>query len=320
MQPRRQNSPPPDLRRFGFTLTELLVVITVIAILVSLSIPAAQQAREAARRTQCRSNLRQIGLAAHQFAEVTGAFPASGRTISSRLNPAGAFIGWRAELLPYLEQSALHTRYDFDRHWWHDTNTTAGQAVLPIFLCPSTPDQPAITAVVAKPPRPQLNFTRPLARADYEAVMGIRPHFDPQQYDRQERTRSVMHRNSSVRFADITDGTSQTIMVTECAARPVIYRRRRSTTARSDQGNGWIDSESAFSLDGASRDGIRQGIDADNATGMNATNENEPYSFHPGGCLFLFADGHVSWLSEDTDLQVLAGLITRAGEETIPSF
>ena len=85
-----------------------------------------------------------------------------------------------------------------------------------------------------------------------------------------------------------------------------------------DQGFGWIDSESAFSLDAATTDGGSQGLGPLQANGgMNATNENEPYSFHLGGPMFLFADGHVSFLSESILLELLAGLVTKSGGELV---
>ena len=127
----------------------------------------------------------------------------------------------------------------------------------------------------------------------------------------------MLYRNSKTKFGDITDGTSNTIMITECAARPTVYHRRTMRPDLSnDQGFGWIDSESAFSLDGAATDGGSQGLGPQQAAvGMNATNENEPFSFHSGGAMFLFADGHVSFLSESIPLELLAALVTKSGGE-----
>jgi prepilin-type processing-associated H-X9-DG protein len=103
-----------------------------------------------------------------------------------------------------------------------------------------------------------------------------------------------------------------------------VYRQRlRQSGTANDQGNGWIDSESGFSLDGASLDGAQQGLGiALTPRAMNATNENEPYSFHTGGAMFLFADGHCELLDEVIDLAVLAALCTRSGGEiqTVPTF
>jgi len=303
-------------------LIELLVSVAIMSVLIGLLLPAVQMAREAARRTGCRNNLRQLGLALHNFHDVYRVFPASGWTRSGPGNPGGHYISWRAMILPYLEQSALHEGYDFRANWWSSQNLDNGTNLLAVYQCPSTPTQQAILQAVSKSPRPKLDLNRALARADYEALMGVREVIDPVRYQDKEMTRGVMHRNSSVRFADITDGTSMTVVVTECAARPAVYRRRYKVPGiRNDQGYGWVDSESAFSLDGAAEDGLRQG-EGWPATprGMNVTNENEPYSFHSGGVYFLFADGHVDFLNESIDLKLLAALTTRSAGELTPDF
>ena len=127
-----------------------------------------------------------------------------------------------------------------------------------------------------------------------------------------------MHRNSMNRFGAILDGSSNTIMVVEAAGRPTVYRRGIAQAAlRNDQGLGWIDSEGAFSLDGASRDGAREGCLAANgcSAAMNAKNDNEPYSFHSAGSHALFADGHSAFLNESISLSVMAALCTRAAAD-----
>jgi prepilin-type processing-associated H-X9-DG protein len=105
----------------------------------------------------------------------------------------------------------------------------------------------------------------------------------------------------------------------ECAARPLTYRNGHVVPdVPNDQGQGWIDSEGSFSLDGSSADGTQQGLGPMlTPVAMNATNENEPYSFHPSGGNFLFADGHVAYISEDIQLEALAALSTRGAGELV---
>lgn len=137
-------------RRVGFTLIELLVVVAVIAILISLLLPAVQQSREAARRTHCRNNLKQMGLALHNYHDVHLVFPAGYYSYPTNdgIAPAWAGLdpdtwdgapgwGWGAMLLPYLEQGTVFGSMDTDRACWDPVNADAVQATLPVYLCPS---------------------------------------------------------------------------------------------------------------------------------------------------------------------------------------
>lgn len=305
--------------RRGFTLIELLVVIAIIGILIALLLPAVQSAREAARRVACQNNMRQQGLALHMFHDIYKSFPASGWTQAGPGNPQGKFLGWQVVILPLLEQQTVLVNYNRDADWWDASNLPLGAIELPVYRCPSTAIEPLIAYAASKSPRPALSPEPALTSSDYAALMGVRSIINPSLYVNSEITRAVLYRNSRVRIADIRDGTSQSIMVTECSARPTIWRQRKILVGTvNDQGYGWLDSESGFSLDGASADGSLQGLGPNQTpVAINATNENEPYSFHTGGCLFLYADGHVAFMSEATELSVLAAQTTRAAGEIL---
>jgi prepilin-type processing-associated H-X9-DG protein len=123
-----------------------------------------------------------------------------------------------------------------------------------------------------------------------------------------------MSRDSAVTMAQVPDGTSNTIAVVECAARPLVYRLRVPQPAlTNEQGICWADNEGAFSLDGATADGSAEG----GPFPMNKRNDNEPFSFHPGGGNVLFADGHVQFIQETIPLMTFAALCTRSAGEVV---
>ncbi|MCI0684979.1 MAG: DUF1559 domain-containing protein [Gemmataceae bacterium] len=307
------------LQRRGFTLIELLVVIAIIAILIALLVPAVQKVREAASRTHCANNLKQIGLALQNFHDSNKCFPPSGWTKAGSGNPAGKYVGWRAMTLPYVEQTNLQQLYDFNVHWWEGANLNAAIYPVSLFVCPSAPAHAGVTSAPALPPRPAMTFPGPLAPTDYEAIMGVQPFVDPVLYGSFPINRCVMYRDATTRMTDIQDGTSQTILVLECAARPLIYRGRTVLTGvQNNQGQGWIDSEGPFSLNGSNIDGSVQGLGPVlTPRAINATNDNEPYSFHPGGINVVFADGHVTFIRESIGLLTFAAMCTKAAGEVI---
>ena len=305
-------------RTRGFTLIELLVVIAIIGVLIGLLLPAVQKVREAANRMSCQNNQKQIGLALHGFHDTHGVFPASGWRGSGRGNPMGKRVGWKVLILPHIEQGNLQNLYSFDRHWWEGPNLAMAHVRIPAFECPSVP---ARMEALSAPPleiRPAMTFLKPLGPTDYEAIMGVQTIIDPSFYNT-NNNRSVLFRNSTTKLGDIFDGTANTVMVVECAGRPLPwFQRIADTTVSNDQGFGWIDSEGAFSLDGASTDGRQQGVApvlVNTPFAMNRTNMNEPYAFHPGGSNLLFADGHVAFVSEGIGLLSMAALCTRSAGE-----
>src|SRR5262245_12358114 len=213
--------------RHAFTLIELLVVIAIIAVLIGLLLPAVQKVREAAARTQCLNNLKQLGLALHAFHDANIVFPASGWTTAGPGNPAGKFVGWRPLTLPYIEQENLQKLYNFTLNWWEGTNIAAAAVPVKTYQCPSVSQRTDVLSAAAKSPRPAMTFSNPIAPTDYEAIMGVQPasinpHLPNTSFYTATNRFSVMSRNSRTKMTDVTDGTSSTIMVIECGARPLV--------------------------------------------------------------------------------------------------
>lgn len=190
----------------GFTLIELLVVIAIIAILVSLLLPAVQQAREAARRTQCKNNLKQLGIALHNYHDVHKTFPASG-VAGTTENVGGryrqAWLSWSglAMLLPYIEQKNVYDQIDWGYRWDRNiagnVNNTMARTRIPGFVCPSDPGADA-------------SYTANLSPTSYCLSTGPASNWSMRNNPVGFAT---LYKGSKIR--DITDGTSNTIAMAE---------------------------------------------------------------------------------------------------------
>jgi prepilin-type N-terminal cleavage/methylation domain-containing protein len=242
----------------GFTLIELLVVIAIIAILIALLLPAVQQAREAARRTQCRNHLKQLGLAFHNYHDAFGSWNIfRSRHYNSATTP-GPLInaqGWAVGLLPYLDQAPLFNQYNSNIPWFFAANQPVVSTPLTVFLCPTSPrqsNQNTVTLLAAEATSmwswtgaPDVTYTG--GATDYvtteKAVGAYRGQVAPAQgyfwkgnrHDgplgefgfTRTTTNTLTERNMTCRISDVRDGTSNTMIVQELAGRNVLYRRGR---------------------------------------------------------------------------------------------
>ncbi|GAB4147156.1 MAG: hypothetical protein Tsb009_20190 [Planctomycetaceae bacterium] len=130
----KDSGPFISRRQRAFTLIELLVVIAIIAILIALILPAVQQAREAARRAQCKNNLRQMAIGLHNYLEAHGSFPPG--IVASSDDMTNAMHSGLTLLLPFIEQENVYKQYDFNRPWSDPVNLNATRTRIPVFLCP----------------------------------------------------------------------------------------------------------------------------------------------------------------------------------------
>lgn len=324
----------------GFTLIELLVVIAIIAILIALLLPAVQQAREAARRTQCKNNLKQLGLALHNYEGTYGMFPASRINISS---PAVFQQTWNVMVLPFIEQANMYQRYNFNVSWFSPVNDAVTTIQLPAFVCPSTPgSRPLPTTALYSDITGGTRTDQPIwGHNDYGSVNAVRNAFIVSSGLPSIGTKDTMgglgRGPGGTRIRDITDGTSNTMLIAEDAGRPQQYIGRvKGTNPRvgniafgtqfTADGWGWADINNGFSIDGANTAGLQNntsGSGTPTIVGtciMNCTNDSEMYSFHIGGAQALLADGSVRFLSENMSGANMVGLVTLQGGEVLGEF
>ena len=343
----------------GFTLIELLVVIAIIAILISLLLPAVQQARESARRTQCRNHLKQIGLALHNYHDVHRVFPpaylgspvASGTSVGvsfpddNRNGPSG--LGWGVMILPYLEQSALYQQFDPTIPLWAPQQSAALRAKVTTFLCPSAvggSDGFALRRYTSgdneSPGNPQpYSPALTLAHSHYVTMAGTqgpwaRPTAWSTDFSVPEPIPSAgsaiidgaFYRNSRIRIADITDGTSNTVFVGEHTSRlsdktwvgvvpySVTCKKQNGVvTDDCDSGGALVQGHSGPDLHDHPQVIIHQ-------PNHPAQHPDQLESDHTGGCHGLLGDGSVRFFSQYMDGFTWASLCTRANGEVTGEF
>jgi prepilin-type N-terminal cleavage/methylation domain-containing protein len=315
----------------GFTLVELLVVIAIIATLIGLLLPAVQSAREASRRSQCQSNLRQIGLATLNCVEVKKYFPAACFTTASGTmnpkptgNPAGREHSWRVLVMPYMEEQSAAASYDWSRNWYDPVNQPAANRAVAVYSCPTTPPANRTISVPASPDsdsaRPALG-QQSFATSDYEVCTGVKRNVvsvngvDPYNPSGVEASNGPLAKDAVTAPRKISDGFSKTILALECAARPDTWRARAKTT-EINQCVSWADNLGPFRIDPMLSTG-QKGAAVNAGLPMNVANDGEVYAFHPAGAGFVFCDGSTRMISETIDIRVFCGLITRSGGEAV---
>ncbi|WP_437201523.1 DUF1559 family PulG-like putative transporter [Planctomicrobium sp. SH664] len=286
------------VKRAGFTLIELLVVIAIIAVLIALLLPAVQQAREAARRSQCKNNMKQFGLAIHNYHDVHGAFPPGTLMKAGQTTGVWASWGWGAILLPYLDQAGLYnamnaSRDDLDVVLRDPNRRQLTQTPLPVFRCPS--DDMGNLNILRSFNSPYGSasgtWSDPyLGTSNYPAVCGTRLTRLTVFLTSGRDPWGCMWVANGVKFRDVTDGLSNTFIIgerdNECQA---------STWGgiRSYDGNGNIGTPIVL---GSTRAKLNDPlVDTENGCNQGFS------SRHAGGAHFLFGDGGVRFISENIE-------------------
>jgi len=289
---------PRVYRRGAFSAIELLVAVAIIGILIALLVPAVQRVRETASRLQCSNNLRQLGIALHNFHDANSGFPPASWDLPDRKK---VFVAWVPYIFPFIDQEALFQEYDFKARFDSPSNAVVIKAEIPMLLCPTAPS-------------PKGNLDR--GRTDYAPTsmlnrvnnpfLGKVPKVDPTcigvlGYD--------VYRN----IVEITDGASNTLLLAEDAAQPEQWVMGEMVKPGGVAGS-WANPGNMFLLQGFNP--VTMSIPGPCA--VNCTNTNEMYSFHVGGANTLFADGAVHFLHASLRLHIAAALFTRKGDEVIP--
>jgi prepilin-type N-terminal cleavage/methylation domain-containing protein/prepilin-type processing-associated H-X9-DG protein len=298
--------------RRGFTLIELLVVIAIIAILIALLLPAVQQAREAARRSQCKNNLKQIGLALHNYHDVHNTMPSGWIAVEDgRHSPHDGMngAGWGTMILPFLDQAPLYNQFDSRLSIIDPANDSFRTTILTVWQCPSDP----------KPDRWQIEeegspgtVLAELPTANYVAGFGTEelhgcenaPGDFPVSANGQCIGDGAFYHNSKVQFRDVTDGLSNTLVVGERRTHEVL---------------GWYSTWVGMVPEGEEAFQRVQGA-FDHVPNDPVAHLDDFSSRHVGGAQFLAGDGHVRFVSENIDHALYRALGTIRGGEVIGEF
>jgi prepilin-type N-terminal cleavage/methylation domain-containing protein/prepilin-type processing-associated H-X9-DG protein len=292
----------------GFTLVELLVVIAIISLLTGLLLPAVQGAREAARRTQCVNNLKQVGIAVHTYESTYRAFPPGYvSNFDANGNDTGPGWGWSALLLPQAEQKPLFDAINLGLPIEESSNQTSRLTRTSVYLCPSDDQSPSWLAVKRDAIGRPIQSICQVASANYIGMYGTSdPGIDGD---------GIFFRDSSIDISAVIDGTAQTIAAGERG-----HNLGEAT---------WVGSVTGAALFPVDNDGVGYprveggpGMILGHAGGNLGPGDpsaevNQFYSRHPGGVNFVFSDGHVSFLKTTLNAKTFRALATRAGGEVI---
>ncbi|QDT26963.1 putative major pilin subunit [Gimesia panareensis] len=299
-------------RRRAFTLIELLVVIAIIAILIALLLPAVQQAREAARRTQCKNNLKQMGLAIHNYNDVYTCLPNANCGVSET-SGGSLFVS----ILPFIDQANAYNLFDFNLSNSAAYNVNVTSQTLPFYLCPSSPMRRAVPSCSSDSGRAPGHYAVCGGTQEYNIYWSYYGDPNPTQDGAIVYTGST---TGKVRFRDITDGTSNTLLIGETAYNLPDYTFSSGDCSGQPRYSFtyWSNPYPGSTVCFTSGDFNPKDVANDSVYDSSWTKSFR--SDHVGGVQFAFVDGSVHFISENIDASLLDALATRNGGEVIDGF
>ncbi len=313
----------PRSRRWAFTLIELLVVIAIIAVLIALLLPAVQQARESARRTQCKNHLKQLGLALHNYHDTHNRFPQA-KVYDPNMTQcqpwiSGNGLSWRVMILPFIDQTPLYSSVDYNE--WVECRTLTGtintafrKKLIPGYICPSDPTDPILGNNAGT------NYAGLVSDGRGAPIPPVQSSCGATGLSHGDQTGALAYQGR--RMSEIIDGTSNTILAGEVFRGKSFFNLCANSSQTGTRCHRWYEESGWCGADTARgpNNTIRDEIDWNDTDYWSIGGARPVSSAHTGGAHVLMADGAVKFASDNVDLRTWRAVGSARGGESVSDF